>query len=258
MIVLSFDLAEVPLAHCDRAGRDGLDEPVTGWWRANAVALGALVVLIPATALTMSWNEWTAIRRDAERADQPGAVGIDGVCRRHRGSGIRRVHRPAPGSAGGTRRHGHRAHRSRRPRRSRARNRCFARSTVRNDSGTPRRSRPRGGIPIVGLCAIRRPPRPTSWRSTTWCPKTLPARSRSNSHRHPTSASSCARRRALTFRPGSGQRVPRRRGFRRIRPRRSAASRAQPRRSRRRRRSPPARSQRLDHAAGRRGRSAGR
>jgi hypothetical protein len=40
-----------------------LDEPVTGWWRANALALGALVVLIPAAALAMSWNEWAGIRQ---------------------------------------------------------------------------------------------------------------------------------------------------------------------------------------------------
>jgi hypothetical protein len=36
---------------------------VTGWWRSNAIALGALVVLIPAAALTMSWNEWAGIRQ---------------------------------------------------------------------------------------------------------------------------------------------------------------------------------------------------
>ena len=32
-------------------------EPVTGWWRANAVGLGALVVLVPALAATILWNE---------------------------------------------------------------------------------------------------------------------------------------------------------------------------------------------------------
>lgn len=31
---------------------------MTGWWRANAIALSALVLLVPATVLTMSWNEW--------------------------------------------------------------------------------------------------------------------------------------------------------------------------------------------------------
>ena len=36
---------------------------MTGWWRANAIALGALVVLIPATAATISWNEWAGIRQ---------------------------------------------------------------------------------------------------------------------------------------------------------------------------------------------------
>lgn len=39
-----------------------MGEPVSGWWRTNAVALGALVVLIPAAALPMSWNEWAGIR----------------------------------------------------------------------------------------------------------------------------------------------------------------------------------------------------
>ena len=36
---------------------------MTGWWRSNAIALGALVVLVPAAALTMSWNEWAEIRQ---------------------------------------------------------------------------------------------------------------------------------------------------------------------------------------------------
>ena len=36
---------------------------MTGWWRSNAMALGALVVLVPAAALTMSWNEWAEIRQ---------------------------------------------------------------------------------------------------------------------------------------------------------------------------------------------------
>jgi len=34
-----------------------MGEPVTGWWRSNAVGLGALAVLIPALALTIGWNE---------------------------------------------------------------------------------------------------------------------------------------------------------------------------------------------------------
>lgn len=36
---------------------------MTGWWRSNAIALGALVVLVPTAALTMSWNEWSGIRQ---------------------------------------------------------------------------------------------------------------------------------------------------------------------------------------------------
>lgn len=36
---------------------------MTGWWRSNAIALGVLAVLVPAAALTMSWNEWAGIRQ---------------------------------------------------------------------------------------------------------------------------------------------------------------------------------------------------
>jgi hypothetical protein len=32
---------------------------MTGWWRANAVALGAIAVLVPATYAAMAWNEWS-------------------------------------------------------------------------------------------------------------------------------------------------------------------------------------------------------
>jgi hypothetical protein len=32
---------------------------VTGWWRANAVALGALAVLAPALIGVVAWNEWS-------------------------------------------------------------------------------------------------------------------------------------------------------------------------------------------------------
>lgn len=38
---------------------------MTGWWRSNAIALGALVVVVPAAALTMSWNEWAGSRQGA-------------------------------------------------------------------------------------------------------------------------------------------------------------------------------------------------
>lgn len=31
---------------------------MTGWWRANGVALSALVVLVPAMAIAVGWNEW--------------------------------------------------------------------------------------------------------------------------------------------------------------------------------------------------------
>jgi hypothetical protein len=34
-------------------------QAVTGWWRANAVALGALVLLVPVTAAAVGWNEWS-------------------------------------------------------------------------------------------------------------------------------------------------------------------------------------------------------
>jgi hypothetical protein len=32
---------------------------MTGWFRSNAVALGVLVVLVPATTLAIGWNEWS-------------------------------------------------------------------------------------------------------------------------------------------------------------------------------------------------------
>lgn len=34
---------------------------MTGWWRANAVALGAIVVLVPATYAALTWNEWSSV-----------------------------------------------------------------------------------------------------------------------------------------------------------------------------------------------------
>ncbi|WP_194410333.1 hypothetical protein [Microbacterium cremeum] len=39
---------------------------MTGWWRSNAIALGALVVLVPAAVVTMSWNEWAGLRQATE------------------------------------------------------------------------------------------------------------------------------------------------------------------------------------------------
>lgn len=45
-----------------------MGEPVTGWWRSNAVAVGALVVLVPATAVAMSWNEWAVTLRNTPTA----------------------------------------------------------------------------------------------------------------------------------------------------------------------------------------------
>lgn len=45
---------------------------MTGWWRTNAIALGALVVLIPVTVITMSWNEWAGIRQGT--ASEPISV----------------------------------------------------------------------------------------------------------------------------------------------------------------------------------------
>ncbi|MFD4960102.1 hypothetical protein [Microbacterium sp. NPDC058389] len=34
---------------------------MTGWWRSNAVALGALIVLVPATYAALTWNEWSSV-----------------------------------------------------------------------------------------------------------------------------------------------------------------------------------------------------
>ncbi|WP_163634202.1 hypothetical protein [Microbacterium sp. B35-04] len=36
-----------------------MGEPVSGWWRRNAVALGALVILVPALGATVTWHEWS-------------------------------------------------------------------------------------------------------------------------------------------------------------------------------------------------------
>ncbi|GAA5206374.1 hypothetical protein [Microbacterium kyungheense] len=42
---------------------------MSGWWRSNAVALGALVLLVPATYAAMSWNEWsTVLENSASKA----------------------------------------------------------------------------------------------------------------------------------------------------------------------------------------------
>ena len=45
---------------------------MTGWWRKNAVALGALAVLIPAVVVSVAWNEWSEY--DLNRASRPLAV----------------------------------------------------------------------------------------------------------------------------------------------------------------------------------------
>ncbi|MCP2635832.1 hypothetical protein K0817_004525 [Microbacterium sp. HD4P20] len=37
-----------------------MDDALTGWWRANAAALGVLVLLVPATAAAVGWNEWSS------------------------------------------------------------------------------------------------------------------------------------------------------------------------------------------------------
>lgn len=42
-----------------------MDEPVSGWWRANAVALGAIVVLVPATYAALTWNEWSSVLQNS-------------------------------------------------------------------------------------------------------------------------------------------------------------------------------------------------
>jgi hypothetical protein len=47
-------------------------ESVTGWWRSNALALGALVVLVPATYAAVTWNEWSAVLQNS--ASQPITV----------------------------------------------------------------------------------------------------------------------------------------------------------------------------------------
>ena len=36
-----------------------------GWWKTNALALGALVVLLPAGAVAIGWNDWTAANSTA-------------------------------------------------------------------------------------------------------------------------------------------------------------------------------------------------
>ena len=42
---------------------------MSGWWRSNAIALGALVLLVPATVMSISWNEWA--NNDAYTASRP-------------------------------------------------------------------------------------------------------------------------------------------------------------------------------------------
>lgn len=38
---------------------------MTGWWRSNALALGALVVLVPATYAALTWNEWSPVLQNS-------------------------------------------------------------------------------------------------------------------------------------------------------------------------------------------------
>lgn len=38
---------------------------MTGWWRSNAIALGALVVLVPATYAALTWNEWSSVLQNS-------------------------------------------------------------------------------------------------------------------------------------------------------------------------------------------------
>ncbi|WP_162564204.1 MULTISPECIES: hypothetical protein [Microbacterium] len=46
-----------------------MDESVSGWWRANALAVGAIALLVPALIVTISWNERSGV--DANRGDHP-------------------------------------------------------------------------------------------------------------------------------------------------------------------------------------------
>lgn len=39
---------------------------MTGWWRSNAIALGAIVLLVPATYAALTWNEWSAILQSSD------------------------------------------------------------------------------------------------------------------------------------------------------------------------------------------------
>ncbi|MFK4838001.1 hypothetical protein ACI3KY_19920 [Microbacterium sp. ZW T2_14] len=45
-----------------------MGEPVSGWWRRNAVALGAVVVLVPALGVTVAWHEWSELNSDVPAA----------------------------------------------------------------------------------------------------------------------------------------------------------------------------------------------
>jgi len=36
-----------------------MGQPVSEWWRRNAVAVGVLVILVPALAATVAWHEWS-------------------------------------------------------------------------------------------------------------------------------------------------------------------------------------------------------
>ena len=56
-----------------------------GWWRRNALALGAIAVLVPLTAVAIGWREWIAVydaatqRTHAVDADDDGTATLDGA-----------------------------------------------------------------------------------------------------------------------------------------------------------------------------------
>lgn len=49
------------------------------WWRRNAVALVALAVLVPATAVAIGWREWTAAYEGGLQRSRPIMAGDDGT-----------------------------------------------------------------------------------------------------------------------------------------------------------------------------------
>lgn len=49
-----------------------MGESMTGWWRANAMSLGVLAVLVPGVVLSVAWNEWSEYY--GSRASRPLTV----------------------------------------------------------------------------------------------------------------------------------------------------------------------------------------